>query len=100
MIVPGHLTDEQDQVVRFILETQRPAHTLFELCTIANGIRVGKALHVGISSLVGRTGSFEELELGATVLGKRAVLGFGAQGQRVGLDRVGMATRFDGVRIT
>ena len=46
VIVPGHLTQEQEAVVRFLLDTQRPAHTFYELCTVANGTRVGKALHV------------------------------------------------------
>ncbi len=100
VIVPGLLTNEQEEAVRFILDTQRPAHTIYELCTVANGIRVGKALHVGISSLVGRTGGFDEFELGATVLGKRAVLGFAAPGQRPGIDRVGVMNRFDRPRIT
>ncbi len=98
-IVPGLLSDEQDQAVRFILDTQRPAHTTYELCTISNGIRVGKALHVGVSSLVGRTGGFDELELGATALGRHAVLGFAAPGQRLGIDRLGVKDRLEGTRI-
>jgi hypothetical protein len=99
VVVPGLLTGEQDEVVRFILEAQRPAHTLFELCSLASGIRVGKALHVGISSLVGKSGGFDELELGGTALGRSAVLGFAAPGQRLGIDRLGVSTRRDGGRI-
>ncbi len=99
VIVPGRLTAEQEQAVRFVLDTQRPAHTAYELCTVANGIRVGKALHVGVSSLVGRTGGFDELALGAAALGKRAVLGFADPGPRPGIARVGVPGRGEGPRI-
>jgi phage tail-like protein len=100
VVVPGLLSAEQESVARFILETQRPVHTLYELCTLSNGIRVGKALHVGVSSLVGKSGGFDELQLGAAALGRSAVLGFATPGrQRLGIDRLGVSDRLDGTRI-
>jgi phage tail-like protein len=99
LIVPGRLGAEQEAVVRLILDTQRPAHTIYELCTLANGIRVGKALHVGVSSLVGPSGGFERLAIGASALGRRAVLGFAGLEPRLGAMRVGVATGGDGTLI-
>jgi phage tail-like protein len=99
VIVPGRLGVEQEAVVRFILDGQRPAHTLYELCTVANGMRVGKALHVGVSSLVGRTAGFEELALGASALGRGAVLGRPPPEPRLGAGRLEVPERDDGTFI-
>ncbi len=100
VVIPGRLDAEQEAVVRLILDTQRPAHTRYELCSVANGMRVGKALHVGVSSLVGRTDGFEEVALGAAVLGRRGVLGFASPGPRLGTARVGVPERGDVARIS
>jgi phage tail-like protein len=93
VIVPAPLDDEQLAVVRDILETQRPAHTLYDLCTMGAGMRLGQALHVGISSIVGRGGGFEPLLVGDSALGRGAILGRPAPGARAGLERLGDTTR-------
>jgi hypothetical protein len=53
VLIPASLTEEQLDVVRRILEVHRPAHTIFDVCTVGAGMRVGRGLHVGISSMVG-----------------------------------------------
>ncbi len=93
VIIPGALDDEQLSVVRDILEAQRPAHTVYDLCTMGAGMKLGKALHVGVTSIVGRGGGFEELLLGASVLGRGAIVGRPLPGQRAGVERLGKTTR-------
>lgn len=75
VLVRSALTDEQEAVVNDILELHRPAHTLVQLCTVGAGMRVGRGLHLEISSTVGRTGGFATLQLGAAALGRGAILG-------------------------
>jgi phage tail-like protein len=75
VLVRSTLTDEQEAVVNDILELHRPAHTLVTLCTVGAGMRVGRGLHLEISSTVGRTGGFATLQLGAAALGRGAILG-------------------------
>lgn len=73
--IVASLGAEQLACVRRLVETHKPAHTGFDLCTIATGVRVGVGLHVGISSAIGRSSGFDPLILGDAVLGKGYVLG-------------------------
>jgi hypothetical protein len=66
-----------------LLDVHRPAHTLFELCTVGSGMRVGYGLHVGLLSIIGRTGGWGQLRLGGR-LGRDAILGRPEAGMRVG----------------
>jgi phage tail-like protein len=91
VLVPGSLTDEQHAVVGHVLETHRPAHTLVEVCELGAGMRVGRRLHLGLSSSIGRTAGFHTLQLGGAVLGRGAVVGRPEPGTvpesgRLGLD--------------
>jgi phage tail-like protein len=75
VLVRGALSEEQLAVVNDILELHRPAHTKVEICTVGAGMRVGRGLHVGLSSNIGRTGGFRTLQLGASSLGRGAIVG-------------------------
>jgi phage tail-like protein len=75
VLVRAILSDEQLAVVNEILDVHRPAHTLVQLCTVGAGMRVGRGLHLEISSTVGRTGGFATLQLGAAALGRGSLLG-------------------------
>lgn len=75
VLVGRALTEEQLQVVHHILEVHRPAHTVYEVCTVGSGMRVGRGLHVGISSFVGPTGGFVTSQIGDIVLGRDSVVG-------------------------
>lgn len=93
VLIPASLTEEQLDVVRQILEVHRPAHTIFDVCTVGAGMRVGRGLHVGISSVVGPTGGFSTLQLGNGALGRGAILGRPSGGISVDGSRVGTTAR-------
>ena len=80
-------------MVRYILEVHRPAHTLFEICTLGAGMRVGRGLHLGISSTIGRTGSFRTLQLGAAALGRGGIVGRPDAGTAPDVTRLGRGSR-------
>jgi phage tail-like protein len=88
VIIPATLDATQLDVVRHILDVHRPAHTIFELCTVGAGMRVGRGLHAGISSVIGRTGEFQTLQLGATALGRNAIVGRPENAPVVGATRL------------
>jgi phage tail-like protein len=92
VVIPGRLSNEQVDIVRFILDRHRPAHTIYDLCLVDAGMRLGVGLHVGLSSLVGRTGGFDSLTLGSNPLG-RTILGRPERGISAGNDLVGLGTR-------
>ena len=74
-MVVAQLSDEQMRCVRRLIETHKPAHTMFDLCAVETGTRVGVGLHVGLASTIGRNSGFSRLTLGDSVLGKGYVLG-------------------------
>jgi phage tail-like protein len=80
IFIPGWLTAEQLSVVRDLLEFHRPAHTLFELCTIAEGMRVGRGLYVELTTVVASSSGWRTLQLGAGSLGRDAIVGSPVRG--------------------
>jgi len=93
VLIPATLNAEALDVVRQILLVHRPAHTIFDVCTVGAGMRVGRGLHVGISSMVGATGGISQLQLGDTPLGRGSILGRPTSGTAVEASRLGTTTR-------
>jgi hypothetical protein len=93
VMIRGMLGEEQLAVVRHVLDVHRPAHTIFEICTLGAGMRVGRGLHVGISSTIGRTGSVRTLQLGAAALGRGGILGRPEAGTSPDVTRLGRESR-------
>jgi phage tail-like protein len=89
VVFPAVLSDEQVDVVTHILNVHRPAHTAFDICSVGAGMRVGRGLHVGLSSVIGRTGAFSTLQLGASRLGRGSIVGRPEPGTNVGNSRLG-----------
>ncbi|MFO7567699.1 MAG: phage tail protein [Enhygromyxa sp.] len=87
--VLASLTGEQREVVEHILDEHRPAHTLYELCSVDAGLRVGVGLHVGLGSVVGPSSGWTSLQLGASTLGGDALVGQARAGTRLGSARLG-----------
>ncbi len=92
VLVGRALDAEGMAVVRRILELHRPAHTSFQICTSAAGMRVGRGLHVELSSFVGRTAGFSPLRLGSSLVGRDGVVGGATVGTAVGGRRLGQGT--------
>jgi phage tail-like protein len=89
VLIPAVLSAEQLDVVHRILDVHRPAHTLVEVCAIGAGMRVGRGLHVGLSSMIGATSGFRTIELGAATLGRDGILGRPMAGTKLGTSQVG-----------
>jgi hypothetical protein len=73
--VVAALDERRMACVRRLIEAHKPAHTAFTLCTAESGIRAGVGSHVGISSVIGRSGGFEPAIAGDAALGAGFVLG-------------------------
>jgi phage tail-like protein len=84
LLIPGELTPEQRQVVHGIVEVHRPAHTLYELCELGAGMRVGQRLHVSLTSFVGPDSGWAPAVLGVFRVGGDGVVGTPAPGSRLG----------------
>ncbi len=93
IVIPAMLTSEQHDVIQQILDVHRPAHTLVEICTVAAGMRAGRGLHVGLTSIIGRSGGFRELQIGGSTLGREAVVGRPGVGLIVSTSRLGQDSR-------
>ena len=93
VIIPANLTQEQFDVVQLILDVHRPAHTLVDVCTVGAGMRVGRGLHIELTSIIGRSGGFVPLQVGHTPLGRIATLGQARAGTSIGSGRLGADTR-------
>jgi phage tail-like protein len=73
--VVAALDDARLACVRRLIEMHKPAHTDFTLCTAGSGVRAGVGAHVGISSVIGKSGGFETALVGDAVLGAGDLLG-------------------------
>lgn len=93
VVIPGALGDEQRAVVTDILEAHRPAHTLYDVCSVAGGVRLGVGLLVGVSTLVGRGAAFVPAQAGGWVLGVDGTVGQAEPGITPGASRLGKDAR-------
>lgn len=93
VLIPTFLDAERMAAVRHILDSQRPAHTVVDICTVATGMRVGLGLHVELLSVIGRTGGWETAVVGSSRLDRTSVLGRPDRGTHVGVDRLGEGLR-------
>ncbi|SEP63828.1 phage tail protein domain-containing protein [Solimonas aquatica] len=73
--VVADLSDEQLRALRKLIETHKPAHTMFDLCTAATGARVGLGLHSDLAAVIGHSSGFSPLILDEAVLGRGYRLG-------------------------
>ncbi len=93
LIVAVSLSDEQRAVIGHLLDSHRPAHTIYDICSVDNGMHLGIGLHAGLTSIVGETSGFGELQLGASILGHADTVGTAAMGTDVGNSRLGDDSR-------
>jgi phage tail-like protein len=93
VIVPVILSVEQRAVIEHILDIHRPAHTLFDICSVDSGMRIGSGLHLGMTSVVGCSSGFGQLQVGNSILGQTDVLGQAKSGMTVGNTVAGLDSR-------
>lgn len=93
VLVQADLDADTEAAVRHLLDVHRPAHTLFTLCSLGHGARIGRGLQIGLSTAVGRSGGFRPLQVGAAALGRGPVLGRPVAGLRPGNAVLGMQSR-------
>jgi phage tail-like protein len=93
VLIPADLSSEQLEVVRSILDSHRPAHTRYEVCELGFGMRVGRHLHVRLTSVVGPEVGFGPAVIGQVAVGGDGVVGVPALGARLGDSTVTGAVR-------
>lgn len=93
VMLPALLSQETLDMVAQVLEVHRPAHTLYDLCTLASGSRVGRGLHVGLSAAIGRGSGWAPIQVGGSAIGRGSVLGRPGPGTRTDGARLGLETR-------
>ena len=92
-MLPALLSPQTLELATQVLELHRPAHTLYDLCSVTAGCRVGRGLHLGLSAVIGRSSGWEPIHLGNAALGRGSLLGRPAPGIRTDRQHLGMETR-------
>jgi phage tail-like protein len=95
VIIPRLLDAGQLRCVEDLLDLYRPAHTLYNLCTVGAGMRVGLGLYAELTSMVGPSAGWRQLKVGEGALGADAVIGRPQPGIKPGDSRLGVDTRTD-----
>lgn len=83
VIVPGCLDVDTRAVVDDVLDAQRPAHTLVEICELGDGMRVGQTVRPGLTSYVGPTARPRLAVVGRAGVGVDSVSGWAPTGARL-----------------
>ncbi|MEW2416037.1 phage tail protein [Streptomyces sp. NPDC046866] len=83
----------QLDVVRAVVEAHKPAHTRVDICPLGAGMRIGRALHLGLTSVVGPGAAWAPAVVGRTAVGTDGIVGVPAAGSRVGESTIAGAVR-------
>jgi phage tail-like protein len=94
IVVPVNLDDQQRAVILSIAESHKPAHTVFGICEMGDGMRVGRGTRLDLTTVVGPGNGWGDATLGDSLLGSDRVVGTPAIGARVG-----QSTSSAGVRV-
>jgi len=89
VLLQRSLSANESDMVQHLLDVHRPAHTLVDVCTIGAGMRVGLGLLVGLTSAIGRSDGFTQVQVGSSVLGRGAILGHALAGTIPGASVLG-----------
>lgn len=84
VLIPADLSAEQSGVVGSIVEAHKPAHTAYDVCELGFGMRVGRHLHLNLTSLVGPGAAWGPTIVGQVAVGGDGVVGVPAVGARLG----------------
>jgi hypothetical protein len=89
VLVPGCLDAEARAVVGDLLETQRPAHTMFDVCELGDGMHLGLTTRPGLTAYVAPSRRTAEAVVGRSGIGVDSVTGLAVVGTRLGDPRPG-----------
>jgi phage tail-like protein len=84
VLIPTDLEQEQRDVVGKIIEEHKPAHTEPTICELGAGMRVGRQLHLDLSSVVGPGARWGPATVGQVFLGSDGLVGQPSVAARVG----------------
>ena len=76
-----------------MLDSERPAHTAYELCTVDAGMRLGRGLHLALTSVIGPTGGLRPAYVGAGAADRDLILGGPSTGLAVEGSRLDVGAR-------
>lgn len=93
LVIPVSLDREKQAVIEHILALHRPCHTVYDICSVDAGMKVGIGLYTGLTSMVGRSSGFGELQTGGSLVGRGKILGRPGAGTRPGSSRLGQDSR-------
>ncbi|GGR84712.1 hypothetical protein Snoj_42890 [Streptomyces nojiriensis] len=93
VLIPADPSTEQLDVVRAIVESHKPAHTLVGICPLGAGMRIGRTLHLGLTSVVGPGAGWAPAVVGSARVGTDGIVGVPAAGARVGETSIAGAVR-------
>ncbi|MFJ7204030.1 phage tail protein [Streptomyces sp. NPDC098789] len=93
VLIPADLGAEQLEVVRAVVEAHKPAHTLVDICPLGAGMRIGRTLHLGLTSVVGPGAAWGPAVVGSVRIGDDGIVGVPAVGARVGETSIAGAVR-------
>ncbi|MFD7629891.1 phage tail protein [Streptomyces sp. NPDC059851] len=93
VLIPAAPTPAQLDVVRSIVESHKPAHTRVDICPLGAGMRMGRTLHLGLTSVVGPGAAWAPAVAGHIALGANAIVGVPAAGSRIGETTISGAVR-------
>lgn len=95
VLVPRDLTEDERQALASLIELNKPAHTMAEVCEMGGGMRLGRTSRVDLTTVVAPDPGWGTAVVGQVLVGGDGVVGLPAVGSRVeqdtreGLVRVG-----------
>ncbi|MET8625807.1 phage tail protein [Kitasatospora sp. NPDC004669] len=84
VLIAAPVQGEPLDVVRNIVELYKPAHTLAEICPLGVGMRIGRGLHLDLTSVVGPGAAWGPAVVGHVRVGEDGVVGVPSAAARVG----------------
>ena len=71
----------------------KPAHTMADVCELGLGMRVGRHLHISLTSVVGHDSGWGPAVVGQVAVGGDGVIGIPVVGSRLGQTTTAGAVR-------
>lgn len=83
VLVGSDLTPARLEVVRRIVESHKPAHTLAEICQFGRGMRLGSSTRTGLTAFVGPSTRWAPAVVGQVAVGGDGIVGIPGPGTQV-----------------